>query len=341
VIAIIAVLIGLLLPAVQKVREAANRAKCSNNLKQIGLGLHNYESTYGKFPSGGKGTVWLRLTGGAQTGFDLQSTFTLLLPFIEQDNVYKQFDLNFAYNDGRRPQNQQAAKTQIKTYLCPSNPVVQPDPFGYGMTDYAPCVYTDIHPVDGLSDPATPTYRGSRVEGALHLGGTKEADIIDGASNTLAVVEDVGRTHESFRYASGYGMKSWYPELDDVLGHPSDGVSPSQQRAIHRWAEPAVAIGVSGPPTSGTHKHPGIKLHPVINNSSTPFGGPLTPPYEACPWSYPDCGPNDEIFSYHPGGALGAFCDGHVAFLKQEIRPQILRRLVGINDGESVSETDY
>src|SRR5262249_53888114 len=137
VIAIIAVLIGLLLPAVQKVREAANRMSCTNNLKQIGLALHNYESTYGKFPTGGEGTK-PNYTGGLMTDFDTHSTWTMLLPYIEQENVYRMFDLTLPYNIGRRPNNQKAAKTEIKTYLCPSNPNRQPDPYGYGQSDYMP-----------------------------------------------------------------------------------------------------------------------------------------------------------------------------------------------------------
>jgi prepilin-type N-terminal cleavage/methylation domain-containing protein/prepilin-type processing-associated H-X9-DG protein len=342
VIAIIAVLIGLLLPAVQKVREAANRMSCSNNLKQIGLALHNYEGTYGMFPTGGEGTVWVS-TGGAQTGFDRHSTWTILLPFIEQDNVYKQFDLKYAYNDGRAPQNQAAAKAQIKTYLCPSNPVRQPDPYGYGQSDFMPTVYTDIHPVSGYRDPSTTTSRGSRLEGALHLGGTRVSEISDGTSSTMAAAEDVGRTHESFRYPNGRGMLSRYPENPEVVANPPpEGINQSGNRAINRWAEPDQGNGVSGPPTSGTHQDPGSQgLQPVINNSSSPFGGPLTPPYRACPWSTNNCGPNDEIFSYHPGGALAVFCDGHVVYLKQDIRPQIMRRLVAINDGQPVSESDY
>src|SRR5262245_39097493 len=80
VIAIIAVLVGLLLPAVQKVREAAARLQCANNLKQMGLGLHNYESTHRRFPTSGEGA-----SGIGIAFFDLHSTYTYLLPYIEQE----------------------------------------------------------------------------------------------------------------------------------------------------------------------------------------------------------------------------------------------------------------
>ncbi len=104
VIAIIAVLIGLLLPAVQKVREAANRAKCSNNLKQIGLSLHNYYSAQNKMPPA-------QNAGG-------YNVFMLLMPYMEQDNVYRTFNLTLAPNNAA---NATARTAVIATFLCPSD----------------------------------------------------------------------------------------------------------------------------------------------------------------------------------------------------------------------------
>jgi prepilin-type N-terminal cleavage/methylation domain-containing protein len=117
VIAIIAVLIGLLLPAVQKVREAAARAKSQNNLKQIALAVHNYNDAYqGKLPA------LIDLGTGAPTGWGYQSLFFNILPYIEQDNVYRVFQRQtpalYARNTGN-PQG--AAKTIISTYLSPAD----------------------------------------------------------------------------------------------------------------------------------------------------------------------------------------------------------------------------
>src|SRR5262245_531458 len=110
VITIIAVLIGLLLPAVQKVREAANRAQCQNNLKQIGLACHNANDTHDRMPPG---IGWYP---GAKAGA-YGVLFFHLLPFIEQDNLYRSSFANGFFS----PSNNQVSARPIKTYICPSD----------------------------------------------------------------------------------------------------------------------------------------------------------------------------------------------------------------------------
>src|SRR5476649_2064293 len=117
VIAIIAVLIALLLPAVQQAREAARRTQCKNNLKQLGLASANYESTYSRLPSGGKG-VDVSLIN--LYGFP-DSYFTAILPFLDQAPVYQQFNLSLHYTNSSSSNNATAARTKITAFLSPSN----------------------------------------------------------------------------------------------------------------------------------------------------------------------------------------------------------------------------
>jgi prepilin-type N-terminal cleavage/methylation domain-containing protein/prepilin-type processing-associated H-X9-DG protein len=322
VIAIIAILIGLLLPAVQKVREAAARTQCLNNLKQVGLAIHNYESSYQILPSSGEG---IPPGGGAGSrDFDLHSTWTQLLPFIEQDNAYKMFDLNYAYNDGRAPQNQVAAKTQIKILICPSAPGQQADPYGYGQSHYMPIAYTDIDPMTGFRDKAT------QVAGALQLhkyGGRKITAISDGTSNTIAIGEDAA--WRNFETIYPFQLSAYVDPCPNPVESP-----PSGRRALNRWAEPDQGNGVSGPPTG----QPSSPLFtgtpgPYVNNHSRPVGGGTE-----CPWSTNNCGPNDELFSGHPGGVNVVFCDGHVQFLKEGVSARTIRYLCDPIDGQTLGD---
>jgi prepilin-type N-terminal cleavage/methylation domain-containing protein/prepilin-type processing-associated H-X9-DG protein len=307
VIAIIAVLIGLLVPAVQKVREAANRTQCANNLKQMGLALHNYADAHKEFPTGGEGTDFINAPKGPSI-FDKHSTFTMILPYVEQEIVYKKMNLNYYYNDPKFPGNQEAARTVIPTFICPSNSWSQPvDSEGYGLTDYGATCYTDIDPITGYRNKAT------RDNGALHvnptkpLKGTRVTDVTDGTSTTIAIAEDTGRDE---RYVAAY--------VDPVDG---------KLRRFWRWAEPDNAYGVSGDPTN--------KALRAINNNNFPRGGSTS----TCLWApVNNCGNNDEIFSFHPGGAMAAFCDGHVDFLQETIDPRILRMLVTPAGGETIPD---
>src|SRR5262249_38065356 len=110
VIAIIAVLIGLLLPAVQKVREAAARVSCQSNLRQIGIAQHNYHGTYNYFPTTALDPA---------TGINMRGILVDVLSYLEQDNLYRSFDITQPYDS---PQNELAAQTAVKVFLCPSVP---------------------------------------------------------------------------------------------------------------------------------------------------------------------------------------------------------------------------
>jgi len=321
VIAIIAILIGLLVPAVQKVREAAARTQCVNNLKQIGLAIHNYESTYKKLPTPGEGIVPSTLA----KDYDVHSFFTYMLPFIEQQAAFNMMNLNFAYNDNRWPGNQTATKTVVSIYLCPSAGGVQDDPKGYGQTSYMPISYTDIDPNTGLRNSAL------KVAGALRIhkyGASKIMGVTDGTSNTIVVGED-----SSYRNNEAVFPFQLSGAPDPVAGQSYGvDVNPSGKRAINRWAEPENGNGVSGPPT-GDPGSPlfASKAGPYVNQNSTPVGGPTT-----CPWSTNNCGPNDELFSSHPGGVNVLFLDGHVQFLRDTVSGRNLRYLCDPNDGQTV-----
>jgi prepilin-type N-terminal cleavage/methylation domain-containing protein/prepilin-type processing-associated H-X9-DG protein len=191
VIAIIAVLIGLLLPAVQKVREAASRSKCTNNLKQIVLGLHNYHSANSKFPAG-----WVK-AGTAGAGDPSWGWSTFLLPYVEQDALYKQLNATvrtpqavFADNTDPNNPGYKLLQTGIPVYMCPSDDAQQPplnnnrpfikftgtgpNPFFAGISNY---------PGNGGNDGDHGLFQENKQ---MTMG-----DIVDGTSNTLAVGERV------------------------------------------------------------------------------------------------------------------------------------------------------
>lgn len=328
VIAIIAILIALLLPAVQQAREAARRSQCKNNMKQMGLALHNYESTYGKFPTSGEGTDWSGTllapsgtnaqvvgTGKNQAMFFTISTFTAMLPFVDQAPVYNQWNMSLPYNSA---QNKVAASTKIETYLCPSNPMVTPDSAGYGKADYMPIAYTDIDPVTGLRNKSTTAAINARKDAALTAFPSAMSTITDGTSNTMAMGED----------SRGFSalMQSAYPAIGTFDTCP--GGAGANSRCVMRWADADTGNGVSGPPTNTA-----TNRQPLINNNKTPMGGPTT-----CPWTTNNCGPNDELFSFHVGGVHILLCDGSVRFVSENVDTQTIRRLCDKADGQPLGE---
>jgi prepilin-type N-terminal cleavage/methylation domain-containing protein/prepilin-type processing-associated H-X9-DG protein len=171
VIAIIAVLIGLLLPAVQKVREAAARSKCQNNLKQLGLAIHNYEGANGYFPSAG--TYPLGATG---TSFSLQA---VILPYIEQANLQNLINFDLPYSS-----QPFVTRQRVSLLICPSE-INDRARMDSALTHY-PCNYAANMGSWFIYDPVT----GRGGDGALPVnGGVTPTGITDGTSNTLALAE--------------------------------------------------------------------------------------------------------------------------------------------------------
>jgi prepilin-type N-terminal cleavage/methylation domain-containing protein/prepilin-type processing-associated H-X9-DG protein len=291
VIAIIGVLVALLLPAVQMAREAARRSQCTNNIRQIGLAIHNYESTFARLPTAGQGTDFS--TSPPSTTFDQQSLFTVILAYLEQSNTFQRFDLSAPYNGST--QNINAAKQGIASFICPTKGLRQQatDQSGFGATDYGAIYYVDIDPATGLQNKAI------RAEGALGKGGSRMSEVTDGLSNTILAGEDTGRDE-----------KMW---PNHVFIDPVDG----QKRRIWRWADPDCAYGISK----------------VVNNNRTPRGGPST-----CPWDTNNCGPFEEIFSFHPSGANVLLGDGSCRFLNENLSVPTLRALITRGGGEAASD---
>jgi prepilin-type N-terminal cleavage/methylation domain-containing protein/prepilin-type processing-associated H-X9-DG protein len=300
VIAIIAILIGLLLPAVQKVREAAARTKCTNNLKQIGLAAHNYHGNAGQFPTGARPSV---VVGGVPTMGT--NVWVELLPYFEQDNLYRKWD--FIDNRNNVAGGRTATQAQvIKILLCPSDRL--PDPVWeltagypvppwsqgfYGMSSYGGnaglrSVLTDRLSKDGVF------FVGSNV---------RFADITDGSSSTLLF-------GERFHYDPEYERQRlvvWL-ELPPMAGWGRWGFVANQ--------------GASGNISLSTPAQ--------INYRVPPNGNRSTLEDRACVYG-----------SGHPGGANFAFADGSVRFLRDSILLPTLQALSTIAGGEVVSAGDF
>jgi prepilin-type N-terminal cleavage/methylation domain-containing protein len=364
VIAIIGTLVGLLLPAVQAAREAARRSQCFNNMKQIGLGVHNYESGYKKLPSPGQ----CDSTGSSSTTYTIHSTPTQILPYIEQSTVYNLLDHNTdpfvaygatlhssgayyvtpsgaqlhknargrSYDDPSNPNFQRAGKTKIETFVCPSTPVGNDarDPvYGYGGIDYMFIAISDVNSTSG--DPlygqrtvpaGSAAWLAQVVGGMLSCDNGKMSRVTDGTANTLLCIEDAGRAHPS---VAKYGA------LSSRVSPVSGGADPvnfgtalpgsTGGRRVYAWIDPDAATnGYSGPSNAIA---PGARTA-RINNYATPIGGPVE-----CPWQTNNCGPNDEPFSFHPGGAVAVMGDASVRFISDTVDGVVVKFLVGADDG--------
>jgi prepilin-type N-terminal cleavage/methylation domain-containing protein/prepilin-type processing-associated H-X9-DG protein len=406
VIAIIGVLIALLLPAVQKARAAAQRVQCTNNMKQIGLAVHNFESAHKGLPRAGEhiipaGTVISDGTvipaPGRKTQ-DLQSPFMMILPYLGSDEgLATRYDMRYRFNQadavagnpaGEVPgpatlQNTLVSQQVLPVLLCPTNPLSDfrangTDTAGYACSDYAPLPYVEnaVDPVNPTNlKPAAMTGKaypgkyyanyGSAIGSspdsavlsstkAIHLNnapnpaaGTPEpwvppngyfglidpnyglakfGDIKDGTSNSIMFYEDVGRNEkmDGFNYA-----------VTPAVAVANEYYDPITNGRKHhwRWADPDTASGMKR------------KLNNTQGGGMFTIDPNLQAPQDStaqCPnatWTVHDCGPNNEAFSFHGGGANILFADGHVYFMSDTVNLSVVLALGTRSNGEHETGT--
>ena len=301
VIAIIALLIGLLLPAVQKVRESANRMSCTNNLKQIGLALHNHHDTLGAFPAGlsiDPKSVNVPVDGPNDDWWYV-GWMVRILPYIDQLNLYSRFNpKDNPFWNPANPGHDYINSKHIPLYRCPSDPVAKTilvstfpgDPnlvLPVALTSYLGVSGTDQFSRNGC------LYPNSRVS---------LAGIPDGSSTTVLVGE---------RPPCWGGWGGWWVAFTGMppsLG-AADGVLGANERIAENWE--------SKPNGREDYFRPG-----ELDKDDDPFDDPHA-------WHF---------WSFHPGGANFLFADGSVQFLRYTIRKgpddDLLRRMATIAGGE-------
>jgi prepilin-type N-terminal cleavage/methylation domain-containing protein/prepilin-type processing-associated H-X9-DG protein len=322
VIAIIGILIGLLLPAVQKVREAANRAKCANNLKQIGLALHNYNDAQGSFPLGNK--------GGAGGGYGYNWRL-FILPYLEEDALYREFDpTQSSWSPAMAPEN----NVTIPNYRCPSSPLppysVPLAPAGIAYANVQRVTYVGIaggtqQAFAGSAFNETRQTNGANTTGCCTGGNVtgggplvanfavEVGKIIDGTSNTLAVSEQ-----------------------SDYLTQ-ADGTKVDWQTGWHGWLIGTSQTAQAGDPGFNPGDSRIFALTSIryqINQKTGWANGGDCGGQGVCP----NFGCNVPLNSTHPGGVNGVFCDGSVRFLADSTPLLTLAELATRDDGLVITD---
>jgi prepilin-type N-terminal cleavage/methylation domain-containing protein/prepilin-type processing-associated H-X9-DG protein len=336
VIAIIAVLIALLLPAVQAAREAARRAQCVNNLKQIGLAMHNYISAINVLPPGrvnshitGMGNCW--------------GAYAEILPQLDQQALFSAFNFNLPPDTDPTTTLAAANVTGFSTFLtvllCPSDSsavLVSVSNGNYATHNYPMSTGSGYSVVQFPAPPLTDVPNGVLFENSA----ISPAAITDGMSNTVAVAETI-RSMPGATYANN--------PLDVFLitGNNSTTGPPITSDADY------VNLCLSLPPsttqfqdTRGVRWHYGAPGHSLYNHRRAPNDR-----QPDCRGGLPHSNRTDPIWnwlslnitarSYHPGGVNALVCDGHVQFIKNTISVPIWQSLGSRNGGEIVSSDSY
>jgi prepilin-type N-terminal cleavage/methylation domain-containing protein/prepilin-type processing-associated H-X9-DG protein len=326
VIAIIGILVALLLPAIQAAREASRRAACQNNIRQLGISVHNYVDTKGTFPSS------IRPPG--LTPLPRIAGFTLMLPFFEEGAKYDQYDQTKNWSDNTvnsaGAKNKEIVNTQIPILQCPSVPnperfdgVPENTPWVQDVgapSDYAPTIFVDRRLMPNPANPSDPTNlvdeaatsttmpppAGDRGLGLLAYNvPAKIKHITDGLSKTIA-------------YAESGGRPTLYRNGAEVGGFPDTRVNGGG------WCRPASDMSIDG--SSGDGK---TDVGPCAVNCTNgiEIGATFPHPY------YVSVG-TSEPYAFHPAGANMCMGDGSVLWINEDINIREFAKLVTRNGNE-------
>ncbi len=349
VIAIIAVLIALLLPAVQAAREAARRTQCVNNMKQMGLAIHNYHSVNDVFPMGaGSGIYDASLVYNVKQNL---SSHAAMLPFLEQTNVYNSLNFNIGCEDASNTLaylvNSTGTNSQIKAFVCPSDPNAGvPDHNGTSNTNnYYACVGTTMYwskigtdapyanlNVANINMPSTGLFTYQQSYGL--------SSCVDGSSNTIAFAEAVvGNQNQKIgqRYSglqSVGGIASF--ETMDASANGGANALSALQVCQQAWSSRSGTVDVQ----RGENWAHGCMAMTMFNTIATPNygGGSFTHCSRIGSGARSDISNSD---SYHPGGVNVTMADGSVRFVKNSVNPLTWYALGTKAGGEVLSADSY
>ncbi len=344
VIAIIAVLIALLLPAVQAAREAARRAQCVNNLKQIGLAIHNYVSSYNVLPPG-------RVNTHVAGQGDCWGAYAELLPQLEQSQIFNSFNFNLPPDTDPTTTvavaNMTGFMNNINTLICPSDPspttFVQIGGGFYGVHNYNMCTGSNY----SANQVPTGTLAGILPNGLFFENSSVSfAAITDGTSSTVAVADTIRSTAGSPSGANSLLFFQANPLSGFVITGDNKTVGPPITSDADYQSMCLTSSPAGFQATRGVRWHYGAPGHSLFNTRRAPNDkgydcrGGLPQSNMSDPnWSYLSL--NVTARSQHSGGANALLCDGHVQFIKNTISVPVWQSLGSRNGGEIVGSDAF
>ncbi|MFI5458145.1 MAG: DUF1559 domain-containing protein [Isosphaerales bacterium] len=337
VIAIIAVLIALLLPAVQAAREAARRIQCVNNLKQIGLGLLNYEQAIGSFPIGSSANLF-SINPDVYAGPHGLSAHAQMLPYLEQTALYNSINMCFGVAAGQVPTgliNSTAYGTKVALFMCPSDPNA---PFVVGIDPVGPCDYSCSFGT--TTTPSTVQVTTGSTGLFTWWRSYRIQNCTDGTSNTIAFAETLVSDGSTANFSASSVM------IGIALG-PAEVFDASANWPTVQAGLQLCNAAYNSRSTANLSNSAGARWMKGSANT-TLFNTVVTPNSQVYPWSkctdWSDTANEIEISrasSSHPGGVNVLFADGGVRFIKDSISQLTWFALGTRAGGEVISSDSY